>query len=422
MKGRGHVFTDIDSTLTDEHRATRETAHRFAREVLRPAALAADAAASVQEVVRRNSPWCEARRHARRLGYHLVSLPQPIGGLGLDALALHIVLEEFGWASAGLALSIFADSFPAAAVLAHRPQSRRLLETIVAPFVADTEARLSSCAALSEPDHGSDALWAWTRGRQEPGLAFATRARRDGSDYVVSGQKSAWVSNAPIATHALTWVTVCDQAGTPEGGGIALVALDSPGVSRGAPTSLLGSRDFPQCALHFDAVRIPGENLLVEPPAYEAAADQFLNVGGLSVGVVFLGLARAAFEEALAWCRRRVQGGKALVEHQAVQLRLFEMFTRVEAARALSRQAMRYCLTPHERVPIEYSTAVKIHCTQTAYDVAHEAVQLHGAAGLARGTLVEKLFRDARGGLIGDGCNRALALERSRELIEQYPI
>lgn len=419
---RRRMFTDIDTTLTEQHRATRDAAHRFAREILRPAALAADAAASVQEVVRGDSSWFAARRQARRLGYHLVALPPSVGGLGLDPLSLHVVLEEFGWASPGLALSIFADAFPAAAVLAHRPRSQRLLEGIVAPFVADTEAHLSACAALSEPDHGSDALWAWTRGHHDSRIAFATRARRAGSDYLVTGQKSAWVSNALIATHALTWVTVCDAAGNAEGGGIALVPLDSPGVSRGAPTSLLGSRDFPQCPLHFDAVRIPDEYLLVGPIEYETAADQFLNVGGLSVGVVFLGLARAAFEEALAWCRSRVQGGKPLVEHQAVQLRLFEMFTRVEAARALSRQAMSYCLMPRERVPIEYSTAVKIHCTQTAYDVAHEAVQLHGAAGLARGSLVEKLFRDARGGLIGDGCNRALALERSRELIEHYTI
>lgn len=416
------MFTDIDVALGEEHRATRDAAHRFARDVLRPAALAADGAADLEEATRADSPWSQARRRARELGYHLIALPQAVGGLGLDPMSLHIVLEEFGWASPGLALSIFADAFPAAAILGHRPHSRLLLETIVAPFVADAEGRLSACAALSEPDHGSDALWAWTSGHHDPRLAFATRARRAGGEYVISGQKSGWVSNAPIATHALVWATVCDEQGRAEGGGIALVPLDAPGASRGAATSLLGSRDFPQCALYFDEVRIPGEYLLVEPPAYESAVDQFLNVGGLSVGVVFLGLARAAFEEALAHSRRRVQGGKPLVEHQAVQLRLFEMFTRVEAARALSRQAMRYCLTPRERVPIEYSTAVKIHCTQTAYDVAHEAVQLHGAAGLARGALVEKLFRDARGGLIGDGCNRALALERSRELVEHYDI
>lgn len=416
------MFIDIDVSLGDEHRAIGEAAHRFARDVLRPAALAADAAPGVHDIVRADSLWSQARREARRLGYHLATLPRSVGGLELDPLSLHIVLEEFGWASPGLALSIFVDAFPAVAALIHRPLSKHLLETIVLPFVADTEARLSACAALSEPDHGSDILWAWTRGCDDSRLAFATRARRDGDEYVVTGQKSAWVSNAPIATHALVWVTVCDASGRAEGGGIALMPLDAPGVTRGPATTLLGSRDFPQCPLYFDAVRIPDEYLLVEPAAYESAVDQFLNVGGLSVGVVFLGLARAAFEETLDYCRKRIQGGRTLIEHQAVQLGLFDMFTKVEAARALSRQAMSYCLTPRARVPIEYSTAVKIYCTQTAYEVVHEAVQLHGAAGLERGTLIEKLFRDARGGIIGDGCNSALALKRSRDLIDNYSV
>ncbi len=409
-------------TLTDLQRATRDAARRFAREVLRPAALATDRMADPRDIVHPDSPWSAARRAARQQGYHLAGLPAEVGGLGLDPLSLHILLEEFGWASPGLALSIFSDAFPATAVLMHRPGSRHLLETIVAPFVADTEARLCSCAALSEPGHGSDALWAWKRGDSDARISFATRAHRSGDSYLVSGEKSAWVSNAPAATHALVWVTVCDGDGSREGGGIALVPLDLPGVRRGPPTLLLGSRDFPQCSLGFDAVRIPAEYLLVEPARYESAADQFLNMGGLSVGAAFLGLARAAFEEALRYCRERIQGGVPLIQHQAVQLKLFDLFTRVEAARAFSRQAMVACLAPQARVPIEYSTAVKIHCTQAAFDVAHEAVQLHGATGLAAGTVVEKLFRDARGGLIGDGCNRALALERSRDLIENYTI
>jgi len=230
----------------------------------------------------------------------------------------------------------------------------------------------------------------------------------------------AWISNAPVATRALTWLSVCDSDRQVLGGGIAIIPLDSPGVSKGGNTVLLGSRDFPQCDLFFDDVHIPADYLLVGPQVYQAAADNFLNLGGVSVGIVFLGLARAAFEEALTYARNRIQGGKALVEHQAIQLKLFDMFTKVETARALSRQAIRFCTLPHKRIPIEYSTAVKIHCTNVAYEVAHEAVQIHGAAGLSTGTLVEKLFRDARGGLIGDGCNDALSLKRSHDLIANY--
>ncbi|MCC7410445.1 MAG: acyl-CoA/acyl-ACP dehydrogenase [Gammaproteobacteria bacterium] len=414
------MYTDIDVQLTDEHRAIQAAVHRFAAGHVRPAMAELDAAPAADAVLDPDGPWWRARREARSLGYHLAALPQEIGGLGLDPIGLHILIEELGWGAPGFALSTLADSFPAVAVLIHRPDNARLIEEIVQPFLADSEARLGSCVGLSEPDHGSDALWAFTREDPAGALALATRARPDGADWRVRGQKSAWVSNGPVASHAMTWLTVCDGDGTSRGGGIAIVPLDAAGVSRGPVTRLLGSRDFPQCALYFDDVRIPADYLLVGPDRYEAATDGFLNVGGLSVGIAFTGLARAAFEAALDHCRTRVQGGRPLVEHQAVQLKLFDMFTRVEAARALSRQAMRYCFVPQARVPIEYSTAVKVYCTQAAFEVAHAAVQLHGAAGLAHGSLVERLFRDARGGLIGDGCNDALALKRSGDLIRHY--
>lgn len=416
------MFTDIDTRLTHEHRILQEAAHRFARDFIRPAARAAHASASVDEVIRPDSLWWSAKREARRLGYHLAVLPKAVGGLEVDPLSIHILLEEFGWGSTGLGLSIFSDAFPAMAVLTLKPENKRLLEEIVLPFVEDIEARMVSCAAISEPDHGSDGLWCFTRDCADPKIAFGTRAMRCADGWTITGQKSAWVSNAPVASHALTWVTVCDTQGQAQGGGLAIVPLGLEGVSKGKPTVLLGSRDFPQCALFFDAVRIPEEYLLVAPEGYEAAMDGFLNIGGLSVGVAFVGLARAAFEEALAYAKQRVQGGRPIAEHPTVQLKLFEMFTKVEAARALSRQAMQFCLAPHRPVPIEYSTAVKIYCTQVAYEVAHDAVQIHGACGLSSDLLIQKLFCDARSGLIGDGCNEALALKRCRNLIENYQI
>ncbi len=414
------MYLDLDDELSEEQRLLKDAAHAFARDVIRPAGRAVHEMSSADEIVAADSVWWQAKRKARQQGYHLAALPEAVGGLGAGPLEMHILFEEFGWGSPGLALSIFSDTFPAAAALAHKPKCRRLLDDIVMPFVADSDAAIVSCAAISEPDHGSDALLCFTRGSHDPKVAFNTRAVPAGNEWIINGQKAAWVSNAPAATQAMTWLTVCDSGGDMAGGGLAVIPLDLPGVTRGSPVSLLGTRDFPQCEIFFDDVRIPKDYMLVGPKTYEMAADQFLNMGGLSVAIVFTGVARAAFEEALNYSQQRIQGGRPIAEHANIRKKLFDMFTKVEAARAYSRAAAKYCLAPRNPAPIEYSTAAKVYCTQTAFEVANDAVQIHGAFGLGKDCLVEKLFRDARVSMIGDGCNDALSLKRAFNLIENY--
>jgi len=413
------MYSDLNKNLTEEQRILKETAHKFAKEVIRPASVAVDQMTSLEELVKKDSIWWQARKKARQNGFHLAGLPKALGGFEAGPLEMHILLEEFGWGSPGLALSIFTDAFPAMVALMYQPNNDKLMREIVMPFLQDVEGKIISCAAIAEPDHGSDVLWCLTRQSPDPKIAFSTRAVRDGNEWVINGQKAGWVSNALVATQAMTWLTVYD-AGQMQGGGIAIIPLNLPGVSRGKPIKLLGSHDFPQCEIFLEDVRIPGEYLLLMGPKYETAVDNFLNLGGLSVAVAFTGLARAAFEEALTYAQQRIQGGKPLVEHQIIQAKLFDMFTKVEAARALSRAAFAYCMTTVTPTPFEYSTAAKVYCTQVAYEVAHEAVQIHGANGLSPEYLVSKLFRDARGGLIGDGCNEVLGLKRIHNVLENY--
>jgi alkylation response protein AidB-like acyl-CoA dehydrogenase len=115
-----------------------------------------------------------------------------------------------------------------------------------------------------------------------------------------------------------------------------------------------------------------------------------------------------------------VQGGRPIINHQIIKAKLFDMFTKIEASRALSRASAKYCLAATGKTPVEYSAAAKIFCSQVAFDVASEAVQIHGAYGLTKECLVGKLFRDARSFLIADGCNEVLSLKRSDNLIENY--
>ncbi len=158
--------------------------------------------------------------------------------------------------------------------------------------------------------------------------------------------------------------------------------------------------------------------MVVQPQAYPFVIDGILAAANAGMSAAFTGVARAAFEEALNYCRQRVQGGKAIAEHQLVQKKLFDMFIKVESARSLSRSVMAYNATTTPPLT-QYSIAAKVYCTQAAFDVASDAVQLHGGYGLAKGMLIEKLFRDARAALIEDGTNDMLSLNGARRIIDR---
>jgi alkylation response protein AidB-like acyl-CoA dehydrogenase len=159
--------------------------------------------------------------------------------------------------------------------------------------------------------------------------------------------------------------------------------------------------------------------MLVGPELYEAVLLRTLVLTNGAVAAVFTGVARAAYEEAFAYTRTRVQGGKPLCEHQLVQKHLFEMFTKVETCRALSRAAMVYN-DATDAPAVEYAIAAKTYCTQACWDVTNTALQLFGGKGLSRGYVIEKLFRDARASLIEDGVNEVLMLIGAHQLIKKY--
>ena len=333
-----------------------------------------------------------------------------------DPLARHIHTEEMAWGSADFAISIGVASFPFGfAALSGNPD---IMRDVVMPFVNDREAKYIGCWAITEPDHGSDTLMVGTEQFKQPETASDLQARLDGDEWVINGQKSAWVVNGTISTHALAFLGI-DRSRGQAGGGVALIPLNLPGVSKGKPLDKLGQRALNQGEIFFENVRIPKPYMLVEPGGYSYVIDSVLAGANAFMGAAFTGVARAAFEEALVYTRQRVQGGKPICEHQAVQLKLFDMFTKVEAARALSRAAFVYNNTTTPPAT-QYSQASKVFCTQTAFEVASDALQLFGGYGLTKEMLVEKLFRDARAALIEDGTNEVMSLGGARKIIDTY--
>ncbi len=396
----------IDFELSAEEQEIRQLAHTFAADVMRPAGRALDRL-SAEDVSARSSLLWEVHRKWNDTGIRLLSNPPAeLTPVQLARLS-SIVTEELGWGDAGLGISLGAAEFPA--MLAKLTQNPDLL----AAFPADR----IGCWAITEPDHGSDAL-AMSEGAGHPALRQPNCvARRQGDDYVIDGQKAAWVSNAPIAEAAALYTAVDDGKG-PTGLGVLLVDLSTAGVSRGKPLEKLGQRALPQGEIFFDAVRVPASHMVVPPEMYPMALELTLCTANGFMGATFVGCARAAFELALDYAKERTQGGVPIIQHQTIQMKLFEMFRKTEAARSLNRRVLLYNILHNPffgaeggALPaVQYAIASKVTSTQTAFEVAHEALQVFGGNGLSYEYPMEKLLRDARASLIEDGTNEVLAL------------
>jgi len=404
------LYHDLNIDLTPEQIAIKEETHKFAKEVLRPASIELDKMAP-EEVIKSDLMW-NALRKGYDLGFHTIFIPDGYGGLATDPLETHIVLEELAWGSVDFAISLGVACFPA--FFASMVPTDRLIDEIIEPYCACTDASIIGCWGITEPEHGSDTLCPFTPQFEDPDITGQVTARLDGDAYVIEGQKSAWVSNGTLATQALVYLTIDPTKGM-SGGGICIVPLELPGVRRGKPLDKMGQRALNQGEIYFDSVRVPKDYMLVDEESYPAMLDITLSTANAAMGAMFVGVARAAYEEALAYAKQRVQGGNVLFEHQLIKHKLFNMFTKIEAGRALSRAAMiyNYNNTPPK---IEYSIASKVFCTNLALEVTSEAIQIFGGNGLTREYPVEKFFRDARAGMIEDGANDTLMLTGAHHL------
>jgi alkylation response protein AidB-like acyl-CoA dehydrogenase len=384
---------------------------------MRPAADKLDKMADPADVIAKDSVLWDVLRQSRELGYHTRGLPEELGGLALTPVEGNIIGEEMGWGSPGLSVCMGAGGMPF--VFAAMFGGPELIEQYVIPFRDDTKAEYLGCWAITEPEHGGgDQMYIGSKRDGIPLIRANTRAKLDGDEWVINGQKAAWVSNGTIATHALVHVSV-DGTEDERDAGMMFVPLDKEGVSRGKPLDKIGQRDLNQGEIYFDNVRVPMNHMLVNPMMYEMVLDVILAGANGGMATTFTGVARAAFEEALEYCRVRVAGGKIISQHQLVQKRLFDMFTRVESARALARAVNNYNAQTMPPEP-HYAVAAKVHNTEIAFEVASDAVQLFGGNGLSREYPIERIFRDARAALIEDGDNDTLRLGGSRYLLEKY--
>jgi len=311
-----------------------------------------------------------------------------------------VVNEELSWGDVGLTISLSLSEF-------HHPWIEQSGNAELRERFCSPDQPKIGCWAITEPDHGSDSLAFTEPSFRDPKVRANVIARKDGDDYIINGQKAAWVSNGSIADIAVVFCTLDPSQGF-NGGAVILVPLDLPGVFRPKPLDKIGQRPLNQGEIYFNDVRVPASYLSVGPDVYGVALETMLCLGNAGMSQLFIGVARAALEHAVAYAKERIQGGVPIFEHQNVKARLFKMFMKVEAARALARSTALYlAVNPPS---IQHAIAAKVLSTNTAFEVASEAVQIFGGNGLSREYPVEKIFRDARAALVEDGCNELLGL------------
>ncbi|BCJ56504.1 acyl-CoA dehydrogenase [Actinoplanes sp. NBRC 14428] len=415
-------FLELDGSIDETAARWRAKARAFAAEHAAPIGRRLDVM-SAQEAVASGSPYFDFLGAATAAGFLTMTAPAAYGGPGLSRLAEYLVVEELATGDAGLATSLFIA--PMAYRYAHDFGSPRLVEELSRPYFTGQRPEWSSCFAITDAGHGSDMMASHTPAFAVPGGDVI--ARRDGDEWVLDGTKAAWTSNAMTATHALVCCTI-DRTSLARGG-IAVVPLDVDGVTRGRPLDKHGLRSLNQGSLSFSAVRLPADHLLIGEDAYATAMQATHALASVSMALLAFGTARAAYEGALRWVRERVQGGRILSEHQATQLRIFRMFGKLEAARALTRAVFlhNYGRTDAGGMgSLAHAAAAKVFVTEAAVEICGIAFQLCGARATQRdgvrftdGSVFypEKLLRDARSFMVADGENDLLSLLGAAHLL-----
>jgi alkylation response protein AidB-like acyl-CoA dehydrogenase len=347
----------------------------------------------------------------RELGLFGVTIPEEYGGLGLDLTTYALIQVELsrGWMSLSGVLNTHFISAWMIKRFGTAEQRRRYL-----PRMAGGE--LHFAYSMTEPHAGSDVQ------------AIRTRAVRDGDEYVITGQKT-WATNGLRSSGVMLLAKTDPDADPPHRGMTAFVlekepnVHEQPGLTVSKPLRKLGYKGVESTELVFDGFRTPAGSVLGGESEEGQGFKQFM--GGIELGRVNIaaravGIAQAAFEAAIRYAQEREAFGKPIAHHQAIQLKLAQMATKIEASRLLMLEASRK-KDAGERADLEAGMA-KLFATETAEEVALEAMRIHGGYGYSPEYPVERLYRDAPVLILGEGSNEIQQLLIARRLLEQYQV
>ncbi|HQT46064.1 MAG TPA: acyl-CoA dehydrogenase family protein [Acidocella sp.] len=372
---------------TEDQTMIRDTARDFAREVLAPNAAAWE---------RDHAFPADAIAQMGALGFMGMTIPPEWDGAGADYVAYAMAVIEIA-AACGAVSTIMSvhNGVGCMPILSFGTDAQK--ERFLKPMA---RGEMLACFCLTEPGAGSDAS------------AITTRARHDGEDYVITGAKQ-FITSGKNAKVAILFA-VTDPAAGKKGISAFIVPTDTPGFVVAKIEDKLGQHASDTCALVFEDIRIPASLRLGAEGEGLKIALANLEGGRIGIAAQAVGMARGAFEAALAYAKERRQFGKAIIEHQAIAFRLADMATRIEAAEQMVLHAA--SLRDAKRPCLKEASMAKLFSSEIAERVCSDAIQIHGGYGYLADYPVERIYRDVRVCQIYEGTSDIQRLVIARAL------
>lgn len=380
----------LDFRLTEEQEELRQKARQFALKKVLPIAAWYD---------EHGETPVNILREAFDAGISSSDIPTSYGGKGYGIIEGSLVTEEIAAACPGIATSVFDNSLGMEPLLLCDNES---LKQQYLPLFAK-QFHLTSFAT-SEPTMGSDVS------------SLRCRATPDGDDYILNGTKY-WVTNGGIADYYSIFATV-DPAQKHQGICAFFVKRDWEGVRVGKHIPKLGQRNSNTCAVHFDNVRVPGDHMMAAPGKGFVLAMRTFSRTRPVIGAFAVGAARSAMEFAIDYAKKRRAFGAKLAEFQAIQFKLAEMYQKIETSRLLVWKAS--WEADNDIDPTISASITKFYATESAVQVANEALQILGGYGYTRFFPVEKLLRDIRVYPIYEGTSEIQRMVVSGHVLNSY--
>jgi alkylation response protein AidB-like acyl-CoA dehydrogenase len=379
--------------LPEEHQLLRKTVRELADDKIAPRAAEIDETGEF--------PW-DVHDALVAADLHAVHVPEEYGGIGADAIASAIVIEEIARACCASSLIPAVNKLGTMGLML--AGGEELKQTYLGKL-ARGEGMFSYC--LSEPEAGSDAA------------NMKTKAVRDGDAYVLNGTKR-WITNAGVSEF-YTVMAVTDPDAGPRGISAFVVEKADEGVSFGAPEKKMGIKGSPTREVYFDNVRIPAERMIGDEGTGFKTALRTLDHTRLTIGAQALGVAQGAVDYCIRYVQERKQFGKPISDFQGVSFMLADMAMKTEAARSLiyTAAAMAERMDPNLTF---MSAAAKCFASDVAMEVTTNGVQLLGGYGYTRDYPLERMMRDAKITQIYEGTNQIQRLVMSRNLLKANPV
>jgi len=353
--------------LREEHLLLRDALREFAQARLAPFAARWD---------KDHTFPAEALRELAAMGCYGIAVPEQYGGAGMDTTALAVALEEIAAGDGGVSTVVSVNNCPVCAILLKFGTEAQKREFLVP--LARGEALGAFC--LTEPHVGSDAA------------SLRTTAVRDGDHYVINGVKQ-FITSGKNGSHAIV-IAVTDKAAGKRGISAFIVPTATPGYTVARLEDKAGQHSSDTAQILFENCRVPAAQLIgAEGDGYRIALSS-LEGGRIGIAAQSVGMARAAFEAALNYARQRESFGQPIFNHQAVNFRLADMATQIEAARQLVLHAA--ALRDAGQPCLKEAAMAKLFASEMAEKVCSDAIQIHGGYGYVSDFPVERIWRDVR--------------------------